>query len=130
MSARRALVTGASRGIGAAVAVTLARDGCDVIVNYLKDEGAAAGVVARIEALGRKARLSRFDVTNQAETRAAIDALLEEGAVDIVVNNAGVSADAPFPSIASADWDRVLRTSLDVFYNVTQPLVMPMVRKR
>lgn len=130
MTARRALVTGASRGIGAAVAAMLARDGCDVIVNYLKDEAAAASVVAKVEGHGRKAQLSRFDVTNLVETREAIEKLLEQGPIDILVNNAGVSADAPFPSISSGDWDRVLRTSLDGFYNVTQPLVMPMVRRR
>jgi 3-oxoacyl-[acyl-carrier protein] reductase len=128
--ARRALVTGASRGIGAAVAATLARDGCDVVINYAKDETAARATLAKVEAHGRKGQLCRFDVTNQEESRAAIAKLLEEGPIDIVVNNAGVSADAPFPSISSDAWDRVLRTSLDGFYNVTQPLVMPMVRKR
>jgi 3-oxoacyl-[acyl-carrier protein] reductase len=128
--ARRALVTGASRGIGAAVAATLARDGCDVVINYAKDETAARATLAKVEAHGRKGQLCRFDVTNQEESRAAIAKLLEEGPIDIVVNNAGVSADAPFPSVSSDAWDRVLRTSLDGFYNVTQPLVMPMVRKR
>jgi 3-oxoacyl-[acyl-carrier protein] reductase len=128
--ARRALVTGASRGIGAAVAVALARDGCDVVVNYATDEKAAAGVVAKVQGHGRAGRLCRFDVTNPTETRAALAALLEEGPIDVLVNNAGVSADAPFPSITQDGWDRVVRTSLDAFYNVTQPLVMAMVRRR
>jgi 3-oxoacyl-[acyl-carrier protein] reductase len=129
-TARRALVTGASRGIGAAVAVALARDGHDVILNYAKDEQGAAGVRAKVEALGRSAVLARFDVTDREATRAAIAALLEAGPIDVLVNNAGVLADAPFPSITEDGWDRVIRTSLDGFYNVTQPLVMPMVRRR
>jgi 3-oxoacyl-[acyl-carrier protein] reductase len=123
-------VTGASRGIGAAIAVALARDGHDLILNYAKSDAAAETVRAQVEGLGRRAVLARFDVTDQAATRAKIAELLAEGPIDVLVNNAGIVADAPFPSMSPDGWDSVVRTSLDGFYNVTQPLVMPMVRKR
>ena len=123
-------MTGASRGIGAAIAVALARDGHDFIVNYTKNEAAAEAVRAKAEGLGRRAVVARFDVTDHTATRAKIAELLAEGPIDILVNNAGVIADAPFPSLSPEGWDSVVRTSLDGFYNVTQPLVMPMVRKR
>jgi 3-oxoacyl-[acyl-carrier protein] reductase len=127
---RTALVTGASRGIGAATAYALARDGHDVIVNYVKNEEAAEAVAAKVRAAGQKATLARFDVKNHDETRAAIEALLAKGPIDVLVNNAGVVDDAPFPSVTQEGWESVTRTSLDGFYNVTQPLVMPMVRRR
>ena len=123
-------MTGASRGIGAAIAVALARDGHDFIVNYTKNEAAAEAVRAKAEGLGRRAVVARFDVTDHTATRAKIAELLAEGPIDILVTNAGVIADAPFPSLSPEGWDSVVRTSLDGFYNVTQPLVMPMVRKR
>ena len=112
-AARRALVTGGSRGIGAAVAVALARDGHDVIVNFAKNEAAAESVVEQIRALGRHAIACRFDVTDREEARARIAELLEQGPIDVLVNNAGVNADAPFPSIGDDAWDRVIGTSLD-----------------
>ena len=110
--------------------MALAREGHDIIVNYTKNERAAEAVRAKVEALGRHAVLARFDVTDEGATRARIAELLEEGHIDVLVNNAGVVADAPFPSMPPDGWDRVVRTSLDGFYNVTQPLVMPMVRRR
>jgi 3-oxoacyl-[acyl-carrier protein] reductase len=130
VTVRRALVTGASRGIGAAIAVGLARDGHDVVVHYAQKKEAAERVADEVRALGREATLVRFDVRDETATRARIAELLEAAPIDILVNNAGVVADAPFPTLGSAAWDAVVRTSLDGFYNVTQPLVMPMVRKR
>ncbi len=129
-AARTALVTGASRGIGAAIACALARDGLDVIVNYVANEAAARDVASRVEALGRKATVCRFDVRDRGETRARIGELLDGAAIDVLVNNAGVVADAPFPTLDPDAWERVTRTSIDGFYNVTQPLVMPMVRRK
>ena len=128
---RVALVTGASRGIGAAIARELAATGCHVLLNYRSDERGATAVKGDIVAAGGEATLLPFDVSNAPETTAALAFWCEgDRAIDIVVNNAGVVKDAPFPSLALDDWERVTRTSLDGFFNVTRPLVMPMVRRR
>ncbi len=127
----RALVTGASRGIGAAVAEALAAAGHPVIVNYRARRDAAEAVKARIEAAGGEATLARFDVADAADVdRALAEILADPRPVGVLVNNAGVTHDAPFPAMERAAWDAVMGTSLDGFYNVTRPLVMPMVRAR
>jgi 3-oxoacyl-[acyl-carrier protein] reductase len=127
----RALVTGASRGIGAAIAKALARAGHEVIINYRTQHEQAEAVRADIEAAHGKATLAQFDVRDREATSRAIAKLLEQGeSINVLVNNAGIAKDNPFPSIPFEDWDSVTRTTLDGFYNVTQPLVMPMVRKR
>jgi 3-oxoacyl-[acyl-carrier protein] reductase len=127
----RALVTGASRGIGAAVAQALAAAGHPVIVNFVRDHEAASRVKSRIEAAGGAATLARFDVSSPEESERAIKELLEDPSpIGVLVNNAGVVDDAPFPALGRAAWESVTRTTLDGFYNVTQPLVMPMVRAR
>ncbi|MGH1346087.1 MAG: 3-oxoacyl-ACP reductase FabG [Nannocystales bacterium] len=126
-----ALVTGASRGIGAAIARRLAADGFRILVNYRSNAEAAAAVVAEIEAQGGQAQLCPFDVRDRDAVRAALEAFESDGVeIGVVVNNAGVLADAPFPSIEPESWDSVVRTTLDGFYNVTRSLVMPMVRRR
>lgn len=126
----RALITGASRGIGAAIAKELARAGHPVIVQYRSNDDAAHAVKEAIEQEGGRAELARFDVVDAEATSAAIAKLLEAGPIGVLVNNAGVTADAPFPAMTLAQWQTVTRTTLDGFYNVTQPLVMPMVRAR
>lgn len=132
MRDRRALITGASRGIGAAVARGLAEDGFPVILAYRSREADALAVKAQIEAAGGEARLTRFDVTDgEAAGRAIEELLASDGRpIGVVVNNAGSASDAPFPSMTREQWTSVTRTTLDGFYNVTQPLVMPMVRAR
>lgn len=126
-----AIVTGASRGIGAAIAVALAEAGHPVILNYLANREAAEAVKARVEAAGGTAILAPFDVADGVATQAALDALAADGhQIGVVVNNAGVVADAPFPAMTSEAWERVTRTTLDGFYHVTRPLVMPMVRRK
>jgi 3-oxoacyl-[acyl-carrier protein] reductase len=129
---RLALVTGASRGIGAAIARELAAAGCRILLNYRSDERGAAEVRDAIAAAGGEATLLRFDVANAEETAAALAPWTGDGdaVIDIVVNNAGVVKDSPFPTQALGDWERVTRTSLDGFFNVTRPLVMPLVRRR
>ena len=131
MSARRALVTGASRGIGRAIALALARDGFDVGLNYRSQHAEAAKLADAIRALGREAWLLPFDVADRAAAGAALEAdLAAHGPYYGVVHNAGVTADAAFPAMTGEAWDRVLRTNLDGFYHVVRPLVMPIVRAK
>ncbi len=128
---RRILVTGGSRGIGAAIAVRLAGGGFDVTVGYRERESAARDTLKGIDEAGGEGRLLRFDVSDRAACEAALGAELAEGGPYWgVVCGAGIRADAAFPALRPDDWDRVLRTNLDGFYNVLHPLVMPMVRAR
>ncbi len=128
---RRVLVTGGSRGIGKAVCVSLADAGFDVVINYRSNADAAKAVATEVEERGRVATLLPFDVADRDKSAAALAADIEvNGAYYGVVCNAGIRADAAFPSIKGEDWDRVLRTNLDAFYNVLQPLTMPMIRSR
>jgi 3-oxoacyl-[acyl-carrier protein] reductase len=126
----RALITGASRGIGAAVAKKLAADGYPVIVHYQSRDDAAEKVKSEIEAAGGRVELVKFDVTDYDASQAAIGKLLEGAPIGVLVNNAGVTADAPFPAMDREMWRKVIATSLDGFYNVTQPLSMPMIKLR
>ena len=127
---RRALVTGASGGIGAAIARQLAADGHHVLVHANRNPDKAAAVVADIRAAGGAAEAVTFDITDAAATGAALDAILAAGPVHILVNNAGVHADAVFPGMEPDKWQQVMDVNLNGFYNVTQPLTMPMIRGR
>jgi 3-oxoacyl-[acyl-carrier protein] reductase len=127
---KRALVTGGSGGIGAAICRRLAADGHHVIVHANRSLDKAESVVATIREAGRSAEAVAFDVTDRSATAAALDKLLEGGAVQILVNNAGIHADAVFPGMSGEQWDSVIAVSLNGFYNVTQPLSMPMIRTR
>ena len=127
---RRALVTGASGGIGRAIAERLARDGAHVIVHANSRLESAEAIVAAIVADGGSAEATAFDVTDRQATRAACEQLAAAGAIQIVVNNAGVHDDAAFPALREQQWSHVIDVSLNGFFNVTQPLVMPMIRTR
>jgi 3-oxoacyl-[acyl-carrier protein] reductase len=127
---RRALVTGGSGGIGAAVCRRLAADGCHVFVHANSNRDAAQRVVEEIRAAGGSAEAVAFDVTDAQATKAALDAMLAHGAIQILVNNAGIHDDAVFPAMRAEQWHRVIDVSLHGFFNVTQPLTMPMIRGR
>jgi len=125
------LVTGASKGIGAATARRLARDGFDIIVHYHSDLAGAEAVRDDIIALGRTARLIQFDIADRDATRTAIEAdIADHGAPYGVILNAGLTRDGSFPALEDDDWDRVLHTNLDGFYNVIKPLIMPIIQRR
>lgn len=125
------LVTGSSRGIGRATAIRLAKDGYDIVLHCRSGMQAAEEVQAEIEALGRSARILQFDIADRAATEQSLLSDVEEhGAYYGVVCNAGIARDNAFPAIPGEDWDIVLRTNLDGFYNVLNPIIMPMIRRR
>jgi 3-oxoacyl-[acyl-carrier protein] reductase len=126
----RALVTGGSGGIGAAICKTLAAAGHFVFVHANRNRDAAAAVVADITAAGGKAAAIAFDVTDAAATRAALEPLADDAPIQILVNNAGIHDDAAFPGMSAEQWHRVIDVAIDGFYNVTHPLMMPMIRTR
>jgi 3-oxoacyl-[acyl-carrier protein] reductase len=128
---RRILVTGASKGIGAAIARRLASAGFSVVAHYGRDGDGAAAVAAEIRQSAGVVRLISFDVADREATRQALEADIEQnGAYWGAVLNAGIARDAAFPALSDDDWDQVLTTNLDGFYNVLKPIVMPMVSAR
>jgi 3-oxoacyl-[acyl-carrier protein] reductase len=127
---KRALVTGGSGAIGAAICRSLAVAGCEVLVHGHRRPDSAEAVVAQITAAGGHARAIAFDVTDAAAVLAALEPILDEGPIQVLVNNAGTHDDAAFPGMSEAQWHGVIGVSLHGFYNVTKPLVLPMVRTR
>ena len=125
------LVTGSSRGIGKAIALRLAQSGFDIVVHCRSRIEEAEEVAQSIRELGRQARVLQFDVSHRYETAEKLLADVEShGAYYGVVLNAGLTRDNAFPALTDEDWDVVLRTNLDGFYNVLHPIMMPMIRRR
>lgn len=128
---RTVLVTGASKGIGRAIACGLAEDGFVVVVHYHQDRAGAQQTLAHIEAQGGAGRLMQFDCSDREVCRATLETDIDtHGAYWGVVNNAGIARDGAFPALSEEDWDGVIHTNLDSFFNVIQPCVMPMIGLR
>lgn len=125
------LVTGSSRGIGKAIALYLAKQGYDLVLHCRSQKAQAEAVIAEIEQLGLSARLLQFDISDREQCADQINQDIDAyGAYYGVVCNAGITADNAFPALTGADWDSVIHTNLDSFYNVLQPIIMPMIRRR
>src|SRR5471030_1372334 len=125
------LVTGSSRGIGKAIALRLAHDGYDVVLHCRSQRAEADDVAHQIEAMGRAVRVLQFDIGDRAATAAALETDIEQhGCYYGVVCNAGIARDNAFPAMSGEEWDAVIHTNLDGFFNVLNPLVMPMIQRR
>ena len=124
-----ALVTGASKGIGQAICVELAKSGYRIIVNYMSDEKGALDTLDMVRKAGSDGRIMQFDVSDFDQTQSAVDDILKEnGAIDALVNNAGITADNLFIMMPRRDWNAVIDISLSGFYNVTKPVLEKMIR--
>src|SRR5512145_93287 len=126
-----AIVTGASRGIGRATAVELAKTGYYVVINYNASEAAAAETLSQAQAAGGQGEICKFDVANAEEVKQALAKIVEtHKRIDVLVNNAGVTADGLFMMMGEDEWSKVINTTLNGFYNVTKPVLREMVRKK
>ena len=127
---KHALVTGGSGGIGSAICRRLAADGCLVFIHANTNLARAQALADEIRASGGQAEALAFDITDADASRAALDALIADQPIQILVNNAGIHDDAVFPGMTPAQWHSVLDVSLNGFFNVTQPLSLSMIRSR
>ena len=131
MNERRVLITGASKGIGRAIAIQLAADGFEIAAHYNTDEVGARQTLEQISAANGRCHLLQFNVKDRDVTRAVLETEIEtNGSFYGIVSNAGVARDNAFPAMPGDEWDEVIHTNLDSFYNVIHPCVMPMVQSR
>lgn len=128
---KTALITGASRGIGRAIALELSDFGYHVIINFRSDVEGAKKTLSMIKEKDNQATLSRFDVTDHEMTEKALESIFSQfGAIDVLVNNAGITKDGLFIMMGRSSWQNVIQTSLDGFYNTTKPVLEKMIRKK
>jgi 3-oxoacyl-[acyl-carrier protein] reductase len=131
MTDKTILVTGASKGIGRAIALRLARDGFQIAIHYNTDRAGAETTLETLQGEGGQGRILGFDIADRVACRTALEAeIAAHGAYFGIVLNAGITRDNAFPALTDDDWDAVLSTNLDGFYNILHPLVMPMIRLR
>ena len=130
LTGKRALITGASGALGTAIARRLAADGATVLLHANSNAAAIQALAEEVKAAGGQAETLVFDLTDDDATAAAVAQMLAGGAVQIIVNNAGIHDDAVFPGMRAAQWHRVIDVSLNGFFRVTQPLILPMIRTR
>ncbi len=125
------LVTGASKGIGRAIALDAAKAGYDIIIHYVRDEQGACKTLKTVQDFGAQGRILSFDIANRLQCRQVLEKdIAKHGTYYGVVLNAGIAKDNAFPALEDEEWDTVIHTNLDGFYNVLKPLVMPLVRTR
>jgi len=126
-----AIVTGAAKGIGKAIAVTLAEHGYYIVINYLSDKGGAEDTLVVVKAAGSEGEIYGFDVRDGKKTEAVIDDIVARlGRIDVLINNAGIIKDGLFMMMEPENWQAVMDTSLNGFYNMTRPVIERMVRER
>lgn len=131
MDKKTVLITGSSRGIGKETAIYLAKKGFDIVLHCNKNKDKALEVQKIIEELGRNVRILQFDVSNRKQAKDVLLKDIEKNGVYYgVVVNAGITADNPFPAMEDDEWDRVINTNLNGFYNTLRPIILPMIQNR
>lgn len=128
---KRVLITGGTKGIGRAIALHLAKEGYDLTLTYVRDDGAAEKCLGEVRSLKTDVQLLKFDIADRSQAKTLLTKNIEEfGAFYGIVCNAGLIRDNAFPALSDEDWDLVMRTNLDSFYNIIHPCVMPMIRSK
>lgn len=128
---KKVLITGSNRGIGREIAITLTREGFDVVLHYAKNFDAAKNTQAEIEKTGKSCDILQFDISNREQCKEVLEKYISENESFYgVILNAGVNKDNVFPAMEDAEWDDVINTNLNGFYNVLKPLVLPMIQAR
>ena len=128
---KTAVITGASRGIGRAIAIEFAGQGYYTIINYHSDKDGAAHTLEQVKEAGGNAEIMQFDVSDREQSKAAVDSIISRfETIDALINNAGIAADGLFIMMKEENWDKVIKTGLDGFYNMTKPILKKMVRQK